>query len=146
MPTVRADDGLALSSRNAYLKQSERVVAPSLHQALKEAKAFVLDCCNRTEKDSHVLVSAAEVQSVFERTLSEQEKHLKSKNEVGDEEIENSVLLEANYFSMASARSAAPLDEIDDSFLRTGHEIMLSAGVHTAVSETHLIDNVLIKI
>ena len=84
------------------------------------------------------------MQSVFERTLSEQEKHLKSKNEVGD--IENSVLLKANYFSMACARSAAPLDEIDDSFLRTGHEIMLSAGVHTAVSETHLIDNVLIKI
>lgn len=34
--TLRADDGLALSSRNGYLSETERAEAPHLHQALKE--------------------------------------------------------------------------------------------------------------
>jgi pantoate--beta-alanine ligase len=36
-PTARADDGLALSSRNAYLTPDERAVAPELHRVLKAA-------------------------------------------------------------------------------------------------------------
>ena len=36
-PTVRAEDGLALSSRNRYLDDGERAIAPELHRALDHA-------------------------------------------------------------------------------------------------------------
>lgn len=39
--TVRADDGLALSSRNAYLSETERAEAPRLYRVLGEVKQRV---------------------------------------------------------------------------------------------------------
>src|SRR5262249_46819150 len=41
VPTVRDKDGLALSSRNAYLSAGERAVAPALHHTLKECAAAI---------------------------------------------------------------------------------------------------------
>jgi pantoate--beta-alanine ligase len=41
IPTVRETDGLALSSRNAYLSAEERAVAPTLARVLKSAVARV---------------------------------------------------------------------------------------------------------
>lgn len=40
--TVRAEDGLALSSRNAYLSPAERSEAPRLYRVLKEVRESVL--------------------------------------------------------------------------------------------------------
>lgn len=41
LPTVREKDGLAMSSRNAYLTPAERATAPALHRALKECAAHL---------------------------------------------------------------------------------------------------------
>ena len=42
-PTARAEDGLALSSRNAYLTPAERAIAPHLHQLLSDAAQALRD-------------------------------------------------------------------------------------------------------
>jgi pantoate--beta-alanine ligase len=45
--TIRADDGLALSSRNSFLSVEERAEAPELQKALKEVREQVLQLKER---------------------------------------------------------------------------------------------------
>jgi pantoate--beta-alanine ligase len=50
--TIRAEDGLALSSRNSYLSSEERAEAPELQKVLREVRARVLDL---SERNMHAL-------------------------------------------------------------------------------------------
>ena len=52
-PIVREKDGLALSSRNAYLSDEERDVALALNQTLKHVKKMIKD----GERDGHLLMA-----------------------------------------------------------------------------------------
>jgi pantoate--beta-alanine ligase len=54
VPTVRESDGLALSSRNAYLSPEERAAAPGLYRALRE----VADAVNSGSRDRAVIEHA----------------------------------------------------------------------------------------
>jgi pantoate--beta-alanine ligase len=55
-PTVRESDGLAMSSRNAYLTARERNAAPCIHKGLLAAAALF----ERGERDAAALISAIE--------------------------------------------------------------------------------------
>ncbi len=54
LPTVREEDGLALSSRNAYLTAQERLVAPKLHMLLEHVRDQI-----RSGEDSGRVIDGA---------------------------------------------------------------------------------------
>lgn len=57
--TIRAEDGLALSSRNSYLSSTERLEAPELQKTLKEVRERVLQLTNRTSQTIDEIERAA---------------------------------------------------------------------------------------
>lgn len=73
-PTVREQDGLAMSSRNRYLSAQQRREAPVLYQSLKEAKHLILD----GEK------SAARLKKTIKQLIAEKTNSKIDYIEVGD--------------------------------------------------------------
>ncbi|EKG40469.1 pantoate--beta-alanine ligase [Pseudomonas syringae] len=57
-PTVRADDGLALSSRNGYLNDAQRAAAPALYQAICQ----IADAIKAGEQDFDALLASKKQQ------------------------------------------------------------------------------------
>jgi pantoate--beta-alanine ligase len=65
VPIVRESDGLALSSRNAYLAPKERLIAPALHRVLVDAVAQVTS--GASPQAAAAAGSAALLQAGFDR-------------------------------------------------------------------------------
>jgi len=117
VPTVRAADGLALSSRNKYLSADERAVAPALHRALAAGAAAA------SRGPSAVLAAA---QQVLDRAVG-------SGPADASPRVDYLTLVEAR--SYRTVRNDSDLDFHGDAVL----------ALAARLGSTRLIDNVIVR-
>jgi pantoate--beta-alanine ligase len=117
VPTVRAADGLALSSRNKYLSQVERALAPVLHRALAAGAAAA------SAGPAGVLAAAQEVLDEAARS--------------GPADASPRV----DYLALVEARSYRPVP-LDSDLDFHGDAVLAIAA---RVGATRLIDNVIVR-
>ena len=94
-PIVRADDGLALSSRNMRFSPAARAIAPTIYDTLQQA-AEMAEC--------------EEVDDVKEWVMSS----LASFNEVNPDQCPDGLCFEPEYFEIVDARTLQPIETWDE--------------------------------
>jgi pantoate--beta-alanine ligase len=120
VPTVRAQDGLALSSRNKYLSAQERAIAPLLYRALITGAAAAPD------GPGAVLAAA---RAVLDGTVPDG----------AGRSLPAAASPRVDYLALADARNYEPVRDDDRDFRGTA-----VLAVAARIGTTRLIDNVLI--
>jgi len=95
-PIVRADDGLALSSRNMRLSAAARAVAPAI---------------NATLQQSAEMAEYEDLEDVKEWVLET----LATYHEVNEEQCPDGLKFEPEYFEIVNARTLQPIENWEDS-------------------------------
>lgn len=70
--TIRDADGLALSSRNAYLTAPERAAAPVVYRSLTAARALYEEQSSSNEQQQPAAVAASALRQAVESTLRQE--------------------------------------------------------------------------
>jgi len=122
VPTVRAADGLALSSRNKYLSSSERTVATVLHKALSAGEAAAARGPRAVLDDARRVLDAAGPGGYG-----------------GREPPMHEVSLDVDYLALVSAGTYEPV--LDDGFHGPA-----TLAIAARVGTTRLIDNVTLQV
>lgn len=94
-PIVRADDGLALSSRNMRLSPAARAVAPAIHDTLEQAAE---------------MAEYEDVDDVKEWVMST----LGSFHEVNADQCPDGLKFEPEYFEVVNARTLQPIENWEE--------------------------------
>lgn len=94
-PIVRAEDGLALSSRNMRLSPAARAIAPAIYDTLQQA-AEMSECEDVDEVKEWVMSSLA------------------SFHEVNEEQCPDGLKFEPEYFEIVNAKTLQPIENWED--------------------------------
>ncbi len=94
-PIVRADDGLALSSRNMRLSPAARNIAPTIHETLEQARE---------------MAEYEELDEVKEWVMST----LASFHEVNADLCPDGLRFEPEYFEIVNARTLQPVESLSE--------------------------------
>lgn len=117
-PTVRADDGLALSSRNQYLCAEDRAAAPALYRSLQQA-ALALKASDPTTLQPQAIV---QIEQIACQTLQ-------------------AAGFSVDYFEVRDAESLEPLASALTSAAQSGRDTRAVVLAAARLGKARLIDN-----